>query len=616
MPTIDSVEQAKQRFGELLEAQQARVDKIKSEGEPTDFTALDHIEIGVLGGDGIGPSIAHESQRVLEALLEDQVSSGRVSFRTIDGLTIERRAEELAAIPEGVLKEIHECDVTLKGPTTTPEQGDGWPNIESANVAMRKVLDLYANVRPVRVPAEGIDWTFFRENTEDLYAVGSEGFSIGDLNIDFKILSNPGSERIIRAAFDYAKNNGKNSVTIVTKANVVKTTDGAFLDAARKVAEDFEGIEWEGWYIDIMTAKLVDPKRRTNFQVFRAAQPLRRHPDRRSGRVPGRRRHCRRGQHWDQDGDVRGDSRLGSTHGPRGTRHLRRPVVNAAGRRHAALAHRLPRLGRQARQGDGPLRPVREGTRDDRPRHRRHDRRVRRLRAVDGQRLQPGRPLDGGDRGRPRRRLGRPMADQLRVERARAERAEASRKTAVARADALEERARQAEKQARDLRAHLDRLAAKLSTSGEEIEPLRNELRETRAELDALRSRAEESALSAESANAQVAGLTQRAELAEHERDRLRLAHTELTEKSTFYEQAAKEASSSLAAASAAQVEAEKQAADAQAALDARHEEFRQERNRLSRENDRLQKEVERLQAELDAAQSGLGGALRRRFGG
>ncbi|MYJ58416.1 MAG: isocitrate/isopropylmalate dehydrogenase family protein, partial [Chloroflexi bacterium] len=245
-----------------------RVDAIKAEGEPTDFTTLDHIEIGVLGGDGIGPSIAHESQRVLEALLEDQVASGRVSFRTIDGLTIERRAEEMAAIPEGVLKEIHECDVTLKGPTTTPEQGDGWPNIESANVAMRKVLDLYANVRPVRVPAEGIDWTFFRENTEDLYAVGSEGFSLGDLNIDFKILSNPGSERIIRAAFDYAKNNGKDSVTIVTKANVVKTTDGAFLDAARRVAEDYDGIEWEGWYIDIMTAKLVDPKRRTNFQVF------------------------------------------------------------------------------------------------------------------------------------------------------------------------------------------------------------------------------------------------------------------------------------------------------------------------------------------------------------
>ena len=73
MPTIDSIEQAQTRFGELIEAQQARVDLIKSEGEPTDFTALDHIEIGVLGGDGIGPSIAHESQRVLEALLADQV---------------------------------------------------------------------------------------------------------------------------------------------------------------------------------------------------------------------------------------------------------------------------------------------------------------------------------------------------------------------------------------------------------------------------------------------------------------------------------------------------------------------------------------------------------------
>ena len=113
MPTIDTIEQAKTRFGELLEAQQIRVDGIKAQGEPTDYTKLDHIEIGVLGGDGIGPSIAHESQRVLEALLADQVKSGRVNFRTIDGLTIERRAEELAAIPEGVLKEINECDVTV-----------------------------------------------------------------------------------------------------------------------------------------------------------------------------------------------------------------------------------------------------------------------------------------------------------------------------------------------------------------------------------------------------------------------------------------------------------------------------------------------------------------------
>ena len=268
MPDVDSLEQAASHFTQLMREQQARVDAIKSEGEPTDFSALDSITIGVLGGDGIGPSIARESQRVLEEILADQVASGRVKFRTIDGLTIERRAEVLQAIPDEVLAEINECDVTLKGPTTTPEQGDGWPNIESANVAMRKVLDLYANVRPVRVPAEGIDWTFFRENTEDVYATGSQGLRLGDLNVDFKVLSDPGSERIIRAAFEYAQRNGKKSVTVVTKANVVKTTDGAFLDAARKVGEDYPEIEWEGWYIDIMTAKLVDPKRRTNFEVF------------------------------------------------------------------------------------------------------------------------------------------------------------------------------------------------------------------------------------------------------------------------------------------------------------------------------------------------------------
>ena len=263
-----SVEQATEHFGQLVNAQLARIERIKKEADWIDYQALDPIVIGVLGGDGIGPAISHEAQRILEDLLSDQVSSGKVVFRTIDGLTIERRAEERAAIPAAVLEEIRECHVTLKGPTTTPEQGDAWPNIESANVAMRKELDLFANVRPVRVPAEGIDWTFFRENTEDLYAVGSQGVTIGDLAVDFKMITKPGSDRIIRAAFDFAKKNGKDRLTIVTKANVVKTTDGTFLDTAREVAKDYPGIEWEGWYIDIMTAKLVDPKRRRDFQVL------------------------------------------------------------------------------------------------------------------------------------------------------------------------------------------------------------------------------------------------------------------------------------------------------------------------------------------------------------
>ena len=263
-----SVEEATEHFGQLVNAQLERIERIKREADWIDYQALDQIIIGVLGGDGIGPAISHEAQRILEDLLSDQVSSGKVVFRTIDGLTIERRAEERAAIPAAVLGEIRECHVTLKGPTTTPEQGDEWPNIESANVAMRKELDLFANVRPVRVPAEGIDWTFFRENTEDLYAVGSQGVMIGDLAVDFKMITKPGSDRIIRAAFDFAKKNGKDRLTIVTKANVVKTTDGTFLDTAREVARDYPGIEWEGWYIDIMTAKLVDPKRRRDFQVL------------------------------------------------------------------------------------------------------------------------------------------------------------------------------------------------------------------------------------------------------------------------------------------------------------------------------------------------------------
>ncbi|MCX8213777.1 MAG: isocitrate/isopropylmalate family dehydrogenase, partial [SAR202 cluster bacterium] len=192
-----------------------------------------------------------------------------VQFKTIEGLTIENRAAKLQSIPEDVLAEIKTCHVTLKGPTHTPEKGDGWPNIESANVRMRKELDLFANVRPVLIPKEGIDWMFYRENTEDLYAVGSQGVNVtDDLAIDFRVITSPGSERIIEAAFAYAKRAGKTSVTVVTKANVVKTTDGKFLDIAAKVSERYPGISWEGWYIDIMTAKLLDPKRRTDFQVL------------------------------------------------------------------------------------------------------------------------------------------------------------------------------------------------------------------------------------------------------------------------------------------------------------------------------------------------------------
>ncbi|MFQ5849563.1 MAG: isocitrate/isopropylmalate family dehydrogenase [Candidatus Binatia bacterium] len=269
MDQRQAIEATKEHLGKVLAQQLERVERLKRAEPWLDFTRVQPIIIGVIGGDGIGPYIATEARRVMEHLLKEQVKSGKVEFRDIEGLTIENRAARMKSIPDDVLAEIRKCHVTLKGPTHTPEKGDPWPNIESANVAMRKELDLFANVRPVRIPKDGIDWIFFRENTEDLYAVGSQGWNVTpDLAVDFKINTRPGSERIIDAAFVHAKRTGKTSVTIVTKANVVKTTDGLFLDVARAVAQKYPGIKWEGWYIDIMTAKLLDPARRAEFQVF------------------------------------------------------------------------------------------------------------------------------------------------------------------------------------------------------------------------------------------------------------------------------------------------------------------------------------------------------------
>ena len=268
---IDStaIEAAKDKFGVVLEQQLERIERLRHESDWTDYTTVEPLVIGMIGGDGIGPTISEATQRVLEHLLKGEVDRGKVQFRVIEGLTIENRAAKMQSIPDDVLAEIKECHVTLKGPTHTPEKGDGWPNIESANVSMRKELDLFANVRPVRIPKDNIDWTFFRENTEDLYAVGSQGVDVTpDLAVDFRIITSPGSERIIEAAFAHARRNGKTKVTVVTKANIIKTTDGKFLDIARQVSERYPEIEWDGWYIDIMTAKLLDPRRRSEFQVL------------------------------------------------------------------------------------------------------------------------------------------------------------------------------------------------------------------------------------------------------------------------------------------------------------------------------------------------------------
>ena len=262
------IESAKEQFGKLLEKQLKRVEAMKAQGDFIDYKKLDKIIIGVCGGDGIGPRITKEAARILEFLLKDEINKGKVEIRYIDGLTIERRAELLKAIPDDVLEELKKCHVILKGPTTTPRKGDPWPNVESANVAMRKELDLFANVRPIRIPEQGIDWTFYRENTEGGYAAGKEGVNVTeDLGIDFTVVTSQGCDRIIRAAFEFAKANGKTRVTAVTKANIIKTTDGKFLDTFYRIAQEYPGITCDDWYIDIMTAKLVDEKRRKDVQV-------------------------------------------------------------------------------------------------------------------------------------------------------------------------------------------------------------------------------------------------------------------------------------------------------------------------------------------------------------
>lgn len=263
------IKNAVEKFEALIREQSDRSDKIKAQGDFVDYEKLDKIVIGVCGGDGIGPIITKESARVLEYMLADKVKTGKVEFKVIDGLTIENRVAANKAIPDDVLEELKLCHVILKGPTTTPQQGGPWPNIESANVAMRKALDLFANLRPVKVPEEGIDWTFFRENTEGAYAVGSKGVNVtDDLAVDFVVTTTEGCERIAKLAYDYARRNHKDRVSIITKANIIKTTDGKFLNLCKNIGKDYPEITTDEWYIDITTAKLIDPKRRKDFKVF------------------------------------------------------------------------------------------------------------------------------------------------------------------------------------------------------------------------------------------------------------------------------------------------------------------------------------------------------------
>ena len=272
MQTIDynnQLDAACNKFRAILEQQLSRVENMKSQGDFVDYKSLDNIRIGVCGGDGIGPIITQEARKVLEFLLSKEIANGKVTFINIDGLTLENRIAHCQAIPNDVMEKIKSCHIILKGPTTTPQKGSGMPNIESANVAMRKALDLFANIRPIKVPEEGINWTIFRENTEGGYAVGSQGFNVtDDLACDFTITTKQGSERIAKLAYEYARKNDLGRVSLVTKANIIKTTDGNFLEDCHKIAAMYPEITTDEWYADIITAKLVDKKRRKNFKVI------------------------------------------------------------------------------------------------------------------------------------------------------------------------------------------------------------------------------------------------------------------------------------------------------------------------------------------------------------
>ncbi len=259
------IDSAVEQFRTIITEQLERQNRMEKDAGAKDFANMDKIVIGVCGGDGIGPIISDASVKVMETLLADEIASGRVEIRIIEGLTVENRMAQGKAIPDDVLKELKACDVILKGPTTTPHGG----TMESANVTMRRELDLYANVRPVSVPELNIDWVFYRENTEGEYVLGSRGVEIpGKLAMDFKVTTDCGTKRIARAAFEYAKNNGKDNVAIVTKANIMKKTDGKFSELCHEVAKDYPGITAEDWYIDIMTANLVNENNRSRFQVF------------------------------------------------------------------------------------------------------------------------------------------------------------------------------------------------------------------------------------------------------------------------------------------------------------------------------------------------------------
>lgn len=266
---MDEIRIAQEAFGKLIESELERIKKMKAGSQVKDFSKLEKIIVGIMPGDGIGPIIMKQAIRVLKSLMKEEIASGRLELREIEGMTIENRAKLVQSLPDYVFEEIKKCDVLLKGPMVTPRAGEPWPNLVSANSLLRRGLELFAAVRPIRIPEKGIDWTFFRENIEGEYIWGNKGIQVNDdLAVDFKVQTKQGSERIARAAFEFARKNGKKNVTIVTKANIVKLADGNFIKAVRKVGEEYPEIEIQERLVDAMSAKMLDPEFSKGIEVI------------------------------------------------------------------------------------------------------------------------------------------------------------------------------------------------------------------------------------------------------------------------------------------------------------------------------------------------------------
>lgn len=208
-------------------------------------------KVTLIPGDGIGPEVIESARKIIDA------SGVKIEWEEVKAG--EAVIEEFGTpLPEYVLESIKRNKVALKGPVTTPV-GKGF---KSVNVTLRQTLNLYSNIRPIKT-YEGIksryddvDLVFFRENTEDLYA-GIEHMINDEIAESVKIISKKASDRIVRAAFEYARKNNRKKVSAIHKANIMKLSDGLFLKCARNIAKEYEDIDFEDVIVDAMSMKLV-----------------------------------------------------------------------------------------------------------------------------------------------------------------------------------------------------------------------------------------------------------------------------------------------------------------------------------------------------------------------